>query len=404
MLVNSRLVGGILLVSGTAIGAGMFAIPVASCFAGFIPSALLLAACWGFLFVTAWLLLDVNLSCPGDVNLITMANRTLGFSGKAICWVAYLLLLYSLTAAYIAGSAPLFIQAVEWATGLTMPLWLGPFPLLFLFGIFVYLGTGAVDNINRILMIGLIASYFFLVAFLPSHIQPVLLQHSDPSAIWVAIPVIITSFGFHIIIPTLTTYLDHNIKRLRLTIFLGSLIPLIVYVVWEFLILGVVPLQGEESLVHAWTKGDPGITPLREIIQNRWIGAAASTFSFFAILTSFLGVSLSLSDFLSDGLKIKRFSLGKELACFLTFAPPLLFVYIYPRGFLLALQYAGIFVAVLLCIFPALMAWKLPLYRSYSRKFLLLTIILFSLFVISLDILEGIGVLKDTIRSYISVT
>ena len=402
MLQSSRLIGGILLVSGTAIGAGMFAIPVISSFAGFFPSIFLLVICWFFLFSTAWLLLDVNLFCPGEVNLISMVNRTLGKLGKGICWIAYLLLLYSLTAAYIAGSAPLFLKLIESILGVSVPTWIGPFPLLFLFGIFVYLGTSSVDKVNRILMLGLIVSYFFLVTFLPSHIEPALLQHVDPKALWIAVPTIVTSFGFHIIIPTLTTYLDHDVKKLRLTIFLGSLIPLMVYIVWEFLVLGVVPLQGDHGLIQAWTKGESGIVPIGEIVHNRWISAAANAFCFFAIVTSFLGVSLSLSDFLSDGLKMKRFSLGKELACLMTFAPPLVFVYFYPRGFLLALQYAGIFVAILLCIFPALMAWKLPQYRSYLKKILLLSVMVIAFFIIALDVLEGLGILKTTIQSYVS--
>jgi tyrosine-specific transport protein len=401
MLKQGRLLGGILLVSGTAIGAGMLAIPVTSSFAGFIPSICFLVACWFFLFITSWLLLDVNLACPGDVNLITMAHRHLGFWGKAICWVTYLLLLYSLTAAYIAGSAPLFLQAMEWMIGSPVPSWVGPLPLLFLFGLFVYLGTSSVDKVNRVLMIGLILSYFFLVVFLPPHIQPTFLRHRDFHAVWMAVPIMITSFGFHIIIPTLTTYLGHDRKKLRLTIFLGSLLPLIVYIIWEFLVLGIVPLTGDNGLIQAWVKGETGVAPLQEIIQNRWIYAAASTFSFFAIITSFLGVSLSLSDFLSDGLKMKHLSLGKELVCLLTFAPPLLFVYFYPRGFLLALQYAGVFVAILLCIFPALMAWKLPRYRSHLHKTFLAVIILISLFIMGLNLLEEAEILKKVIDSYV---
>ena len=390
MLYNHRLMGGILLVSGTAIGAGMFAIPIVSSFAGFFPSVVLLISVWLFLFATAWILLDVNLSCPGDVNLISMAHRTLGFFGKAVCWIVYLLLLYSLTAAYIAGSAPFFLKAIEWTIGGNAPSWIGPLPLLILFGMFVYLGTNSVDRVNRVLMGGLVASYFFLSYFLPSHVQFDLLKHVDVKVIWMAVPVVITSFGFHIIIPTLTTYLNHDVKKLRLTIFWGSFIPLIVYIVWEFLILGIVPIQGENSLSSAWLKGEPGIQPLGAIIQNPWIYTAASLFSFFAILTSFLGVSLSLSDFLADGLKIKKFSLGEELACLLTFLPPLCFVYLYPRGFLLALQYAGIFVAILLGVFPALMAWKLPSYRSFPRRFLLGLVIFISVIVIGLDILEEV--------------
>ena len=397
---TNRLIGGILLVSGTSIGAGMLALPVISSFAGFLPSFGLLAICWIFLFITSLLLLDVNLAFPGEVNLITMAGRTLGLPGKAITWITYLLLLYSLTAAYIAGSAPLFLQAVYHITGYAAPAWVGPFPLLILFGLFVYIGTQAVDWVNRLLMAGLVLTYFLLIGFLPPHIQPTLLQHVDPSAIWIAIPVVITSYGFHIIIPTLTTYLHHDKRKLRLSLFIGSLIPFIVYSIWEFLILGVVPLEGKHGLTAAYLSGETGASSLSYILNNSWIPAVASTFSFFAIITSFLGVSLSLSDFLSDGLHMKRFTLGREFACLLTFIPPLIFVLLYQRGFIIALQFAGIFVAILLCILPAIMAWKLPAYRTSLRRTLLAVIILFSLFVIGLDILEEAGALKSVITKY----
>ncbi|MES2274309.1 MAG: aromatic amino acid transport family protein [Chlamydiota bacterium] len=401
MLRTNRFIGGILLVSGTSIGAGMLALPVITSFAGFLPSLALLAICWLFLFITSLLFLDANLATPGEANLSSMVGRFLGIWGKGICWITYLLLLYSLTAAYIAGSAPLFLQAFSWLTGWQLPAYLGPFPLLFLFGIFVYLGTQAVDWMNRFFMLGLIISYIFLIAFLPAHIDLNLLKHFDAPAIWVAIPVMVTSFGFHIIIPTLTTYLDHNVKKLRLTLLIGSLIPFVVYALWELLILGVVPIEGEHGLVQAWIHGETGAASLSFILQNRWITTAASVFSFFAIITSFLGVSLSLSDFLTDGLKMKRFSLGRELACLLTFIPPLIFVLTYQRGFILALQFAGIFVVILLCIFPALMAWKLPAYRSFFRRCLLLTVIGISLFVIVLDVLEQTGVLKGLLSHYL---
>ena len=400
-MLNNRLFGGILLVSGTSIGAGMLALPVISSFAGFLPSLALLAICWLFLFITSLLLLDVNLSFKGEINLITMAGKTLGFWGKAVCWVTYLLLLYSLTAAYIAGSSPLFLEALHYATGFSAPRWIGPFPLLILFGLFVYLGTRAVDWVYRLLMFGLILTYVLLVALLPPHIQPNLLKHVDKTAMWVAIPVLITSYGFHIIIPTLTTYLKHDKKRLRLTLFIGSLIPFFVYALWEVLILGVVPLSGEHGLISAYINGQTAVASLSYVLDNAAITTIARCFSFFAILTSFLGVSLSLSDFLTDGFHMKRFSLGREFACLLTFIPPLIFVLTYQRGFILALQFAGIFVAILLCILPAVMAWKLPAYRTFFRRFVLIIVILISLGIIGLDILEEAGSLKNLISGYL---
>ena len=74
MKMKSRLIGGILLVSGTATGAGMLALPVVSSFAGFLPSFALLGFFWLFLFATSWLFLDVNLAFRGEVNMISMAG------------------------------------------------------------------------------------------------------------------------------------------------------------------------------------------------------------------------------------------------------------------------------------------------------------------------------------------
>lgn len=382
---SNRLVGGILLVAGTAVGAGMLALPVISAFAGFFPSLFALILCWGFFYATAILFLDVSLQFSGNANMITMAEKTLGPIGKAACWVVYLMLLYALTAAYIAGSAPLFLQAMD-SLGFTVPSWFGPLPLLVIFGLFVYFGTRVVDTVNRILIIGLIIAYAAIVVSLPEHIDFSFLTRSDFPSLNIAISVFFTSFGFHIIIPTLTTYLHRDEKKLRLAILAGSLIPLGVYAIWEFLVMGVVPFEGNNSLFSAWSAGDPGTVPLAAVLHNPRIHLIANAFSLFAILTSFLGVSLSLSEFLGDGLKVHRFTWGREIACLLTYLPPLLFVLSYQRGFLLALQYAGIFVAILLGIFPALMAWKLPKYRSSYHRIGLSLIVFISLLVIALDI------------------
>ena len=55
-----------------------------------------------------------------------------------------------------------------------------------------------------------------------------------------AIPVIFTSFGFHGSIPDIVNYLDGNTPSLRKAIIVGSSIPLIIYVFWQIVTLGVV--------------------------------------------------------------------------------------------------------------------------------------------------------------------
>jgi len=397
-------VGGVLLVAGTTIGAGMLALPVMSSFVGFMPSIAIFLLCWGVMLATAFFFLDANFAVEGEPNLISMVHKTLGGWGKGLSWIVYLLLLYSLTAAYISASSPLFVSAVQYVTGYTMPHWLGPFCLPLIFGFFVYLGTLGVDVINRILMLGLCVSYLLLVGFLPEHIDGALLTHVDWDPTLMIFPVVITSFGYHIIIPSLTTYMNHDKKKLRWILVVGSLLPLVIYLLWQVLILGIVPLSGENGLVHAWQHGASATQPLTQIVTNPWIKVGAHFFSFFAIVTSFLGVTLSLSDFLTDGFKIKKSWEGRLMACLLTFIPPLIFVLTYQRGFFVALEYAGAFVAILLIFLPAMMAWKLEKPRFYSTvwgRTLLVFIIFFAFFIVVVDVLAQLGIFKHLISKYL---
>jgi tyrosine-specific transport protein len=380
-----KLLGAILLIAGTTIGAGMLALPTILSLAGFFPSLLLFLVVWLMMLASAWFLLDVNLALPGEANFISMAERSLGKIGKWLTWLFYLLLLYSLTAAYIAASAPLFGQAISFVTGWSMPYVLSYFILPILFAGFVYLGTKGVDLINRFLMIGLIIAYGLLVMFVPPYIQPKLLFHSDFPQLKLAVTVLFTSFGYHIVIPSLTTYLEHDKKSLRIAILAGSLIPLVVYIIWQLIVLGSVPL---EALQKAWERGEAATVPLAQVLKNPAISLAAPFFSFFAIVTSFLGVALSLSDFLTDGLRLKKTWEGKWIAIGATFAPPLVFVFTYQRGFYLALEHAGTIVAILLGIIPALMARTLKhhhLYKTVWGKTLIFCVIVLCCAVIVFD-------------------
>ena len=129
MIHTNKLLGSVLLISGTTIGAGMLALPVMTGFGGFIPSLFTLFFMWLFMLATALFFLEVNISMPGETNFITMAEKTLGTWGKVVSWVCYLFLMYSLTAAYIAGSSMFFSKAIFFITGKIVSNWIAPLPL-----------------------------------------------------------------------------------------------------------------------------------------------------------------------------------------------------------------------------------------------------------------------------------
>lgn len=395
---KGSVLGGTLLIAGCCIGAGMLGLPVLSAPAGFIPTLVMFFASWLFMTITGLLFLEVNLWFKDDVSIISMAGRTLGNIGRAIGWVVFLFLFYSLMVAYVSGSGQLFADYFHGMTNISIPVWAGSLVFIAIFGLFVYLGTGAVDRFNRLLMLGLVLSYILLVVTGLPYVNLELLKHTDWSATTLVIPAMIVSFGFHNLVPTLTTYLHGDARRLRLTIVLGSAIPLMIYLLWEFLILGLVPLHGVGGFQEALANEEMTTQALKTAVGSSWIVDLAHYFAFFAIVTSFLGVSLSFVDFLADGLKINKDRYGKLLLCCLVLGPPFIFAIVYPKVFLIALKYAGGFGAVILFgILPAAMVWSGRYIKKLETKplvpggkALLILVILFACAVMALQVAEDI--------------
>jgi tyrosine-specific transport protein len=388
---GSKLIGGICLVSGTTIGAGMLLLPTVTGMAGFIPTLFLLLLFWAVMTYTAFLILEVDLWMKPGSNLITMAKNTIGPIGEGICWLVYLFLLYCLTTGYLAGSGPILTDVIQALFGWHVSPFLSAVPLILLFGYFLYEGARWVDYVNRFLILGLVIAYSLMVAFLSQDVEPALLYHRQWINLKNAFPLVATSFGFHIIIPTLTSYMHKNIKELKKVILIGSLIPLIVYIIWEAIALGIIPL---DAIKEGYAKGMTGTALLASVLEDPKMGLIAEFFSFFAIITSFIGVTLSLSDFLADGLKIKKNHTGKALLVLLTFLPPIVFIAINPQAFIQALDVAGVFgVIILLVLIPPLMVWQgrykkgyVSTFQTAGGKMALIFVILFALFAIGLDL------------------
>lgn len=387
---KGSVLGGTLLVAGCCIGAGMLGLPVLSAQAGFLPSIMIFFFCWLFMVTTGLLLLEVNLWYGGEISIITMAGRTLGRPGKVVSWLVFLFLFYSLMVAYVAASGSLMTDFIGEATGYYLHHSLGGLLFCLLFGILLYLGTGAVDWFNRLLMLGLIISYVSLVGVGASHVNSNLLMHHDWTAATMVIPAVIVSFGFHNLVPSLTAYFHGNVKSLKWAIILGSIIPLFIYLIWEWIILGIVPL---EDFKAALDQGEIATDALKNAVGASWVVDVAQTFAFFAIVTSFLSVALSFVDFLADGLNIKKTPQGKVILTLLVLIPPFLCALLYPTIFLIALNYAGGFGAVILFgILPVLMAWKGRYVQNLGRpqlvpggKPLLMIVLAFSAWVVALQ-------------------
>lgn len=393
------MIGGILLIGGSCIGAGMLGLPIITGLSGFFPSLVMFLAAWAFMTLTGLLLVEVNGWFTTQVNLVTMVGHALGGFGRVLSWFLYLFLFYALLVAYISGSGGLSATFFQAFLNTKIPVWVGSLFFVLLFGFVVYQGTRPVDLWNRVLMVGKIASYVGMVFLGMRFVKMSLLTYTQPSYVLFSLPILVISFGFHNMIPSLTAYMKGDLKRVRLTILGGSFFALLVYLIWQFVVLGIVPVAGSNGIVESLHSDQEASQAVSKILGVSWVSTFAQTLGFFAILTSFLAQSLSLVHFLADGLKVSYEKKENVWLCALALGPPLILSLIYPQLFFKALNFAGGICAVFLFgILPVLMVWigryRKKIQTSYQvtgGKPLLLGILVFSLLIMFVQISSMLG-------------
>lgn len=395
---NSKLIGGILLITGISIGAGMLGLPIAAAKLGFAGALILLVVCWFVMLSCAFLILEVNQWLPQNNDIISMARVTIGPSGQIVAWISYSLLLYSLLCAYIAGGSDLFHNLLKLA-GVEIPLWVASVIFTIIFGSIVYSGINTVDKANRILMVIKFGTLSIVIFFLMPFVSSSKLAEGNLANLnsVSAITITAAAFGWATLVPTLRVYFADDLKTIKIAFIIGSLIPLLCYIIWDAAIMGVIPLFGPNSL--EFILNSPNSTSnLVNILSSRVESHSATffiqVFTSICVLTSFLGVALCLIGFLSDGFQLKKSKSSNIAIHLLTFIPALAIAIFFPNAFIKTLEYAGIFATILLILLPAWMAWCGRYRRNIAKgfivrggKLLLGFIIIFSLILIILGFL-----------------
>lgn len=384
---NGSVVGAALLITGSCVGAGMLGLPILTGFAGFFPSILMFVLAWALMTGTALLLVEVGAWFKHSSNFATMIESLLGKFFSTLCFILYLSLFYSLLVAYIADSG-IHTSSILGSMGLiNIKAWMGSVFFVLFFGWMVYLGTKPVDLLNRILMVVKILAFFALIYMSFPLVQLSNLIRSNPKYMLFPLPILIISFGFHNMIPTIFHYLKGDVQRVKQSIILGSAFTLSIYLGWLIITLGSLALTGPVSITASYKNGFDAAKTLQQMHPS--VGAAASLLAFAAILTSFLAQSISVAHFLSDGFSLKKTNSSPFGIVLLTFLPPLLIAWTYPFIFYKALTFGGIIAVILFGLFPVMMVYKgryvekrnSP-YQLFGGKVTLFLLFSFSLFII----------------------
>ncbi|MCB9229156.1 MAG: hypothetical protein H6618_06050 [Deltaproteobacteria bacterium] len=353
ILKDSGVPGAALMIAGTCIGGGMLVLPTFTGGAGFVPAVLSNLISWVYMALTGWMLAQACLwSDKPSVHIASLASDYFGWKGRFIVSLLFLFLYECLLVSYFSGSAPYFqrlLSRVSATSGNDAAI---SFILMGLLTVLIlWPGSRFFGWLNAALTTGLILTFAAMVTEGAPAIEPEYLNYRDWSEFLSPFPVLLGAFGYHNIVPPLVSSLNKNPAKVRQALWLGTLIPLITYLLWQAVVLGMIP--ADQLSVFPEESSIPVIEALARIRHTPTLRTIAFAFTFFAIVTSLLGVAFSMISFLADLFRKPDSSRFRLLFCVLTIIPPLTIAYSYPNLFVTIFSFAGgIGEATLNGIFP----------------------------------------------------
>lgn len=373
----------IMLIPGCAVGAGLFSFPVITGLSGFFPStiAIVLTA----IFSTFAGLAIVELSSflrekhlknnihlnPEDREKIEQEHQNMHFfsinqhflpkSLQAIALILFLFMGYGSLVGYVAGMVPIvnsFLpNLLHFSTEATTHI-----ISLFILCIFFYITHQKhklIIYLNNIFTPLVIVVYAYLLGMAFFHFDPSMLtKHADYSKMYLNFPILLTAFSHQLMIPTIVNMMKGNKKQLRQIVLAGNAINLIVYLIWNTVILGCVSLHDIE---HAFRMSHP-ITMVLLGGQGNLFTISSNIFALITMFTSFLAISLSVKDYWADHLKINSDGLWSQIFLFI---PVIVIFFMFDKLFLWVFSSTGGYGdSILFGLLPIYM-----LYNAYKQGF-----------------------------------
>ena len=360
---QSKTIGAVFVVAGTAIGAAVLAQPLTSASIGYKNSLLLLLGMWFLMAIASYIQLALFKGKPATISFAKLAKIEIGIVGEIVALCVKMLLFYSLLAAYMTGGTSIILGFLS-QINIHIPHAFGVLIFTIIFGGIVCFSTRAVDYTNRFFLKILFALFAALLFFLLPQTQTVFLCEPTTFDIknwFIVVPIFFTSYGFHGSIPSLVFYLKNDQKKLMLSFLIGSIITLFVYILWQTATLGTISCAQLATLnqdqLPVFFNHIGHLSPYPMLMPH-----LLNVFSFCAIVTSFLGVGLGQFNYVTEltenKIQTQSLTVKNRLNALLTFGVPFIFAVVYPQGFIAALSVASAWLAMLALILPGIMGIK----------------------------------------------
>lgn len=357
---------GVMVIAGTVIGGGMFALPVDLAGAWFFWGAFILIIAWFSMLHSGLLLLEANLNYPTGSSFNTLTKDLLGKRWNVISGITVAFVLYILTYAYISANGAIISETLSMHSSMTIPSRvIGIGTAVFVASV-LWISSLAASRITSLFLgikilafVIVFGSLFFKVDFsILSDVSGISESNRYFPYIFMAVPVCLASFGFHGNIPSLIICYGKRKDKLVKSIVLGSLLALFIYLFWLYCTMGNIPREKFKEIISSGGNVDALVKSFMGTHPGGVIEFFLLVFSNLAVASSFFGVTLGLFDYLADLFKINNSHFGRFKTVLLTFLPPGILYLLFPNGFIYGIGGAGLCATIWAVIVPALLALK----------------------------------------------
>jgi tyrosine-specific transport protein len=393
--------GSICMVAGTAIGAGMIALPMALAKLGLVSMIALMVVTWIIVYYSALLGTELTLRLGKNLTLSEVSRQISGRGAEGIAMGCVVILSYALIAAYLYGGSSVVQALIAATTEKNVSLSSLLMGAALFYFIVLTLGIKWIDYVNRLMFFALIGFLGVTIVGLGSHVQVLTIPSMtetlvDPATWTLAIPVIFTSFGFQMMIPALSGYLNRDALQIKRAFFWGSLIPAAVYLAWTLTTLGTLTTN-QPQLFQNIILGNVEVGEFVKMLSvtTAWhhLQVFVWAVSFFAIATSAFGVGLGLIDSWDKVLPSQLVGRNRQVfAAFITMVPSFGVALLIPGAFIKALSFAGMILVVIALILPTYLIYKSdrpqhrPAYPILQSPFVRWVCLLFAMGVVGCEV------------------
>jgi len=321
---------------GCTIGAGILGIPYVVAKSGFLIGFIDIVLIGLAVMLINLYLGEVVLRTNGNHQLTGYAELYLGKKGKFLMIISMLIGIYGALIAYLIGVG----EALHAIFGLNA----FTFSLLFFAFVttIIYFGLKIMKRIELFFSFFVIFILLLIVVFSFSHINLDNLTGVNFNNLMLPYGVILFAFLGAAAIPELKEELNKHRKYMKRAIIIGGLIPLVLYALFSFVVVGVTGLNTSEIATIGLGEN---LGKLAILFGN--------LFAVFAMSTSFLVLGIALKE-----VYMYDYDINKNISWFLVCFVPLLIFILGIRSFISTLGYAGAIAGGLDGVLIVLMAWK----------------------------------------------